>query len=159
MKIRYRTVPGINPDSNFYGGYLKKLELTADDDIEKGITQIGPHRDDLEITLDGLNIKIFASQGQQRSVVLALKIAELKLLKELTGEMPVFLLDDVMSELDFKRRQALLENMDNAQVFITCTDAKQVQRELCFKENDLAEEAECGLEHALYYVENGTVTP
>jgi DNA replication and repair protein RecF len=75
-------------------------------------------------------LKPYASQGQQRSVVLSLKIAELNIIKEDINEYPVLLLDDVMSELDEKRRGCLLANITGAQVFVTCTEADHVVSEL-----------------------------
>jgi DNA replication and repair protein RecF len=100
------------------------------EDIEKGSTGAGPHRDDLELSLDEEGLKPFASQGQQRSVVLSLKLAELAILRQETGESPILLLDDVLSELDESRRSALLANIQDAQVFLTCTDAEQAVREM-----------------------------
>lgn len=91
-------------------------------DIESGFTRDGPHRDDLEIGIGGLSAKLFASQGQQRSAVLALKLAEAALIQEKTGEPPILLLDDVMSELDKKRQDYLLNHIVGWQVFITCCD-------------------------------------
>ncbi len=92
-------------------------------DIRNGLTGIGPHRDDLEITIDSVPARAFGSQGQQRSAVLALKLAECALMEEETGERPVVLLDDVMSELDYNRRDFLLNRLSGGQMFITCCDA------------------------------------
>ena len=133
LYVKYRTIAGIKPDMNYqtiYDLYYNKLKSMVYDDIEKGTTGSGPHRDDLELSLDGDGMKSFASQGQQRSAVLALKLAELSILRQETGEMPVLLLDDVMSELDGNRRASLLDNIHDAQVFVTCTDAQQVVREI-----------------------------
>ena len=116
--------------NRFIDIYYKKLKSMINDDLDKGTTEHGPHRDDLELSLDGDGLKPFASQGQQRSAVLALKLAELTILRQDTGEAPVLLLDDVMSELDENRRNSLLENINDAQVFVTCTDAQQVVREI-----------------------------
>jgi DNA replication and repair protein RecF len=131
--IRYRTVNGIKPEMNrdqIQDVYYRKLQNSFIDDFDKGTTGSGPHRDDLELSLDGEGLKPFASQGQQRSAVLSLKLAELAILRQETGEAPVLLLDDVMSELDENRRASLLENIHDAQVFVTCTDARQVVREI-----------------------------
>lgn len=89
-------------------------------DIKYGYTQIGPHRDDFDIMINGLSAKNFASQGQQRSIVLVLKLAEAKILKNLVNKNPVILLDDVMSELDLSRQKYILNNLVNSQCFITC---------------------------------------
>ena len=132
LNIRYKTITGILDEKkekfpyNYEGEiaeiFLNRLASSHQDDYEKGNTGCGPHRDDLEIFLNGENVKIYASQGQQRSVALSLKLAELILLKEETREMPVLLLDDVFSELDAKRRECLLEYIEEAQIFVTCTD-------------------------------------
>ena len=81
-----------------------------------------PRWDDIELTVDGLSLRGFGSQGQQRSAVLALKLAESRLAEQMLGERPVILLDDVMSELDGGRRDYLLNHLDGSQVFITCCD-------------------------------------
>jgi DNA replication and repair protein RecF len=98
-----------------------KSSRTAD--IAQGKTTIGPHRDDLEITINGSSARSFGSQGQQRSCVLALKLAECAILEERGGEPPVVLLDDVMSELDELRRGYLLNKLRDKQILITCCDA------------------------------------
>lgn len=91
-------------------------------DIRLGFSQIGPHRDDFDVMINGLSAKNFASQGQQRSVVLTLKLAEAKILKNLMKKNPVILLDDVMSELDFNRKKYILKHLKDTQCFITCCD-------------------------------------
>jgi DNA replication and repair protein RecF len=78
------------------------------------------------ITLNGVDARLYASQGQQRSVVLSLKIAELLILTEISGEKPILLLDDVMSELDQSRRSRLIEVISDHQVFMTCTEAESL---------------------------------
>lgn len=92
-------------------------------DIESGITEQGPHRDDVDIRVNGVSARLYGSQGQQRSCVLALKLAECGILEERNQEPPVILLDDVMSELDHFRRDYLLNRLGGKQVFITCCDA------------------------------------
>jgi len=104
----------------------KKLQETRKEDIIKGITQTGSHRDDLEITVDGLSTRMYASQGQMRSGALALKLAEAAVLEENISQSPICLLDDVMSELDQKRQNYILNHIKNFQVFITCCDPSQV---------------------------------
>ena len=81
----------------------------------------------MTLTIDGLSARTFGSQGQQRSIVLALKLAEADILYRKTGERPVILLDDVMSELDMSRRDYLLNHLDGRQVFITCCDPETVR--------------------------------
>ena len=102
--------------------YLQCLRDSISSDVRAGFTQHGPHRDDLLILLGGNQARIYGSQGQKRSAVLALKLAEADQLAVLTGEQPVALLDDVMSELDQLRQDYLLNRLEGWQVFITCCD-------------------------------------
>lgn len=85
-------------------------------------TSVGPHRDDLKIVAGGIDVRKFGSQGQQRTAVLSLKLAEIMMLEKSTGEFPVLLLDDVLSELDVSRQKALLESVKDIQTIITCTE-------------------------------------
>lgn len=105
---------------------LSKLEASFNREIEQGCTLYGPHRDDLDIQIDGKDAKSFASQGQQRSAVLSLKLAQAEILYEETGEYPVLLLDDILSELDFKRRSFLVKKIPDKQVIITCAGVDEV---------------------------------
>ena len=98
------------------------------DDIRRGYTGSGPHRDELELNLNGTNVRVFGSQGQQRTAALSLKLSELELIKGETGESPVLLLDDVLSELDEPRQRALLEAMSDCQTFLTCTTLEGLKR-------------------------------
>jgi len=102
--------------------YLDKLESSFAREVEQGCTLYGPHRDDFEIFINQKEAKTFGSQGQQRSVVLSLKLAQADLLFREYGEYPVLLLDDIMSELDKDRRAYLAGRIPDKQVFITCTD-------------------------------------
>ncbi|AKL93530.1 DNA replication and repair protein RecF [Clostridium aceticum] len=88
---------------------------------KRGLTLVGPHRDDLIFKINGLEVKTYGSQGQQRTTVLSLKLAELELMRGEVGEYPILLLDDVMSELDKKRQNYLIKNLKNVQTFITTT--------------------------------------
>lgn len=97
-------------------------------DLATGHTGAGPHRDDLLIEIDGLSARAFGSQGQKRSAVLALKLAEAEVLFRQTGERPVIFLDDVMSELDSGRQDYLLNHLEHCQVFITCCEPDAVRR-------------------------------
>lgn len=100
------------------------LQQRRGEEIRAGMSLIGPHREDFSITLDGHSAKVFASQGQQRSAVLSLKLAEAACVKEITGQWPVMLLDDVLSELDESRKAYLLTRMAEKQTFVTsCDDA------------------------------------
>jgi DNA replication and repair protein RecF len=90
------------------------------EEINYGTTLYGPHRDDLYVAIDGKNSKSIASQGQQRSAVLALKLAEGEISRIANGEYPVFLLDDILSELDRSRQEFIFKNLENRQVIVTC---------------------------------------
>ena len=107
---------------------LKRLRETRRDDIYNKITGVGPQRDDLDIKINGLAARNFGSQGQQRSCALALKLSEANIIKDVTGEEPIILLDDVMSELDISRQDYILNHLKNRQVFITCCDSDTVLR-------------------------------
>lgn len=129
LSVNYKTVSGIKPEMGIEEIavlFEKKLKTMINEDVLRGNTGLGPHRDDLEILLNGELLKPYASQGQQRSVVLSLKMAELAIIREEIQELPVLLLDDVMSELDLHRRNCLLSGIDQAQVFVTCTDRTHV---------------------------------
>ena len=97
-------------------------------DILNKTTCAGPHRDDIGVTVNGVSARDFGSQGQQRSVSLAMKLAEASVIRAETGEEPVTLLDDVMSELDAGRQDYILNHIDKRQVFITCCDPTAVLR-------------------------------
>lgn len=106
------------------GGLAARLAARRDEEIRAGQSLCGPHREDLAFALDGQPARSFASQGQQRSVVLSLKMAEADASARITGERPVLLLDDVLSELDEGRRAYLLTRMRERQTFVTsCDDA------------------------------------
>lgn len=111
--------------------YNEKLGASRDMDILRGSTGIGPHHDDIVLEVNGINLRSFGSQGQQRTGVLALKLAELEFLRSETGEYPVLLLDDVMSELDAARRHELMEfiRRERIQTLITATDEAYLPRE------------------------------
>lgn len=91
-------------------------------DISRRTSTIGPHKDDLTILINGYNVRDFGSQGQQRTAALSLKLAEIELIKEETGETPILLLDDVLSELDFSRQKFLINSLQDVQLFITTTE-------------------------------------
>ena len=102
--------------------YLNLLKERRKLDIIKGFTTKGVHRDDFMIYINNELVNIYCSQGQNRTVILSLKIAEMQVIYDEIGEYPILLLDDFMSELDEKRRKNFLENIENKQVIITCTD-------------------------------------
>ena len=104
-----------------------------EDDIRMGFTSVGPHRDDLALTLNRNQMKQFASQGQIRTAALSMKLSQMRILKDLSGEDPVLLLDDVMSELDRKRRACLIGEISSFQTFITCADRDDVDHEKTYR--------------------------
>ena len=108
--------------------YLKKARK---DDSFSGVTSIGPHRDDIELLLGGVSARQYASQVQKRSIAITLKLACLNVIFEVSGEYPVCLLDDVMSELDESRQNYILNHVSGWQTFITCCDPSSVTRLLC----------------------------
>jgi len=111
--------------------YRARLAASRADELRRGQTLAGPHRDDLAFTVAGVDMGTYGSRGQQRSVILALKLAEVELMREATGEMPLLLLDDVVSELDPERRRYLLQAVldRKQQVLVTTTDLLPVGRE------------------------------
>lgn len=102
--------------------YQQVLKDSEAEDIRFGITSKGPHRDDIDIFINSISAKAFGSQGQQRSIVLSLKLAEAQILTDFIGENPVIILDDVLSELDFKRQDFLFNKINGYQVFISCCE-------------------------------------
>ena len=122
---------------------LAAFRASRHEDYSTGYTSIGPHRDDLEIRINGISARRFASQGQQRSAVLSLKLSEAQLLFEKNEERPIILLDDVLSELDNARQDFLLNKVDGYQVFVTC----------CEESNK--EQLQNG---KVFYLSDGTVT-
>lgn len=125
LSIRYISSADIEPEDTVEEIEEKlksKFDSNRKDDIRLGITNAGAHRDDVEILINNKNAKTFASQGQQRSAVLSLKLAEASVLRNRMGEEPVILLDDVLSELDAGRQDFLLNELKGCQVFITCCE-------------------------------------
>lgn len=102
--------------------YKELLKKTREIDIKKGYTTIGIHRDDFEIFINNKNVSIFGSQGQQRTSIISLKLAEAEVVYDEIEEYPVLLLDDFMSELDKNRINGFIKNIKNNQVLVTCTD-------------------------------------
>ncbi|MCD7817640.1 MAG: DNA replication/repair protein RecF [Lachnospiraceae bacterium] len=101
--------------------FLSKLTSIREKDIRTKVTNVGPHRDDICFLVDGVDIRRFGSQGQQRTAALSLKLSEIEIVKKSIKDTPVLLLDDVLSELDSSRQKYLLDNICNIQTMITCT--------------------------------------
>ena len=155
LYVKYKTCIPIdmleNYDETKVTEYLlNKWNQSLDDDFQHGITNYGPQRDDLIMSLDGDGLRMFASQGQQRSAALSMKMAELDVVREETKDSPVLLLDDVFGELDAQRRRCLLSEIGDAQIFITCTDKS-------FIEQELADSMEKASKIAFFEVQSGTV--
>lgn len=127
---------------------IDNYELRLEDSLEKDIkfksTSVGPHRDDLSFKVNDIDLRHFGSQGQQRTAALCLKLAEIELLKKITRDKPVLLLDDVLSELDKKRQCCLLDSISGIQTLITCTGLEDF-----IKNNFNADK--------LYHVEKGVI--
>ena len=106
---------------------VSELKKNRQEDVFRGSTSFGIHREDIILTLKGREMKVFASQGQIRTAALSMKLAQLEVFRGETGEAPILLLDDVMSELDMTRRTRLLEEISGVQTFITCTDESDLE--------------------------------
>ena len=141
LKIKYKSsvldalnIAEINDESFTEENLMKVMMKKSFDDIMRGSTKIGPQHDDLEFYINDLDAKMYASQGQQRSIVLSLKLAEINYLKEKTGTYPVLLLDDVLSELDKNRQLKLLDAInENVQTFITTPSISDIKEDLLKK--------------------------
>jgi len=105
--------------------YDKRLRNSFEKDLLLKMTSIGPHRDDMSFLCDNIELRRYGSQGQQRTAALSLKLGELELVKEVTKENPILLLDDVLSELDRNRQNYLLNSIGEIQTFITCTGLEE----------------------------------
>lgn len=105
----------------------KLLKDSREIDMFTSTTSVGPHRDDISFNINGLSARSFGSQGQKRSVALSLKLAGAEVIKEISGEYPICLLDDVMSELDENRQNYILNHIKNWQSFITCCDTSNIK--------------------------------
>ena len=125
---------------------LEVFRENRQNDLERRTTGRGPHRDDLSMYIDDLEVRKFGSQGQQRTAALSLKLAEISMIRRETGDEPVLLLDDVLSELDQTRQRQLMSSFSDIQIFLTSTE---MDREMSRKIPD----------HTVFYVENGSVSP
>lgn len=135
VEMRYATKVNVK---DIRSSILKLLSASLKDDIMRGFTSVGPHRDDMEILLRGHNAQTSASRGETRSIVLMCKIVELKVVEEKYGTKPILLLDDVFSELDSKRRMSLTSYLKDYQVIITTTDADSVLEHFLVDTNVIA---------------------
>ncbi|HEX4205924.1 MAG TPA: DNA replication/repair protein RecF [Ktedonobacteraceae bacterium] len=125
--------------------YLEQLKAARRKELIQGVCLLGPHRDDLEFVVNGMNIQTYGSRGQQRTVALAVKLAELAYMKTSTGDEPILLLDDVFSELDHQRREHLLQQvLQHTQVLLTANDLSVFPTEITERAH-------------VYHVVNGTL--
>lgn len=122
LVIDYESVFAQSDSANIEENFALSLSANIDKDMNLQYTSIGAHRDDISISINGVDARKFGSQGQQRTAALALKLAEIGLFKEQLGETPILLLDDVLSELDIGRREKLMTLASGMQTIITCTD-------------------------------------
>ena len=104
----------------------EKLRASRANDMRLEFTGVGVHRDDLKIAADGVDLRKFGSQGQQRTAALSLKLAETDVFELRTGERPILILDDVLSELDPERREGLFAAVKGMQTLLTCTDPPEI---------------------------------
>lgn len=130
LKITYQTSfesEDLEDETVLMNQFMIKLSQVKDQEIRRGMTLAGPHRDDLAFSINGKEAYAFGSQGQQRTTALSLKLAEIELIHEEVGEYPLLLLDDVLSELDQSRQTKLIETFQKkVQIFITTTGIESV---------------------------------
>ena len=124
--------------------FLKSLKYSFKKDLFTGNTETGPHRDDIEIKINGLDTRAFASQGQQRTIVLSIKLSQMEIIYKENGVYPILLLDDVFSELDEERRKYLSKSLSKMQTIITSTDLLGLE--------DLKD-----MDKSVFYIEDGTI--
>jgi DNA replication and repair protein RecF len=138
-------LPGVNA-AEIADSFQEEIKRVSGDELRRGVTLVGPQRDDVQFLINGADARTYGSQGQQRTVVLSLKLAEYRLMEDYVGEPPILLLDDVMSDLDDARRAHLLQWIrGRGQTFVTCTNLR------AFPE-DVVQEAR------VFRVESGGVT-
>lgn len=137
-KLHIKYVSNVAEDIEKMYNNLSKSRLN---DISKGYTSLGIHRDDYIISINSLDVSIYGSQGQKKSSIISLKLSELKVIEEVIGEKPVLLLDDYMSELDEKRRLKFLDIIEDIQIIITTTHKISID----------------GKENTYFYVDNGKI--
>ncbi|MDR0850737.1 MAG: DNA replication/repair protein RecF [Christensenellaceae bacterium] len=120
LTLSYQGVVG-KDDKDITEKLLKAYSQSIEKDFDLGYTTVGPHRDDIKVMINDIDIRSFGSQGQQRLATLSMKLAELKIFKSEKGETPVLLLDDVLSELDSARQRRFLDKIKGLQIILTCT--------------------------------------
>ncbi|MCL2851867.1 MAG: DNA replication/repair protein RecF [Defluviitaleaceae bacterium] len=139
LNIAYR--PNTSPDD-----FPRKLSQSLERDIALGSTSVGIHKDDLYFAINGVDARIYGSQGQQRTASLSAKLAQIEIMTKLAGEPPVLLLDDVLSELDEVRQTCLMQSISGTQAIITCTGVEDVVRKMS-----------SGQSYKIFQIEGGVV--
>ena len=124
LDLNYQGILG-ETESEIEQKLLEEYKNSTEKDLKLGYTTVGPHRDDIEMLVDNVDIRTFGSQGQHRTVALSLKLAELEIFKDESGEYPILLLDDVLSELDKERQSKLLEITNKIQTILTTTNVNE----------------------------------
>jgi len=120
LEIAYDGVGG-ETVTDICKNFINELKAAEKTDLKNGFTSVGPHKDDFSLKSGGVDLRVFGSQGQQRTAALALKLAELEIFAGEIGEYPVLLLDDVLSELDLSRQSQLIKRIGRVQTILTCT--------------------------------------
>lgn len=128
--ISFKYVSSLKAYEDLEEEYITLLKKNLKSDIEKRTTSHGPHRDDFIISINDIDTRNYGSQGQQRTSVLTIKFSSLEIIKEQTGEYPVLLLDDVLSELDLNRQKYILNSINNVQTIVTCTGIENIKNYL-----------------------------
>jgi DNA replication and repair protein RecF len=127
---------------DIHSAFAQKLAKSRDNELVRGTTTSGPHRDDLSFVVNGLEVRNFGSQGQQRTAALAVKLAEIQLIEESAGEAPIALLDDVTAELDEERRAHVFDlTFGRCQTFVTTTTLKDLDQSVVSQSNIFSVEA------------------
>ena len=122
-ELKMKTESGYYGEEEEIAFALKEdLKTALEKDMRLGFTTIGPHRDDIKFTLNGDDVRVYGSQGQQRTVALSLELAETETFKARSGEYPILILDDVLSELDKKRQRKLIDRVEHLQTIFTATE-------------------------------------
>jgi DNA replication and repair protein RecF len=134
LKVKYQASFYLDNEDEMEKKLIEHFKKNRENDIRRVTTTTGPHRDDIEMSVNDIDVRAFGSQGQQRTCALSMKLAEVDIMHQMTGEYPLLLLDDVFSELDNSRRTWLLNYIGNVQTFITCVD---IDRNLLFKRSDI----------------------
>lgn len=126
FSIKYITIFNAKSEAELKEQIKYKIEKSSEIDIKNGYTCIGPHRDDFEILINERPVSVYGSQGQQRTAVLSLILSQVDLIKYETGNYPILLLDDIMSELDYNRQRQLLSTFEKTQVILTTTELSEI---------------------------------